>query len=98
MAAVKYLTFRDLRNTPGALWKKLRGDTTVALTANGVPRALVIGIEDGDVEAALRIVTRAKAQLALSRLRERAAAAELDRLGAAAIEEEVREVRQRRPR
>jgi hypothetical protein len=98
MAAVKYLTFRDLRNTPGALWKKLRGDTTVALTANGVPRALVIGIEDGDVEAALRIVTRAKAQLALSRLRERAAAAELDRLGAAAIEAEVREVRQRRPR
>jgi len=98
MAAVKYLTFRDLRNTPGALWKKLRGDTTVALTANGVPRALVIGIEDGDVEAAVRIVTRAKAQLALSRLRERAAAAGLDRPTPDAIEAEVRAVRQRRPR
>jgi hypothetical protein len=97
MAAVKYLTFRDLRNTPGALWKKLRGDTTVALTANGVPRALVIGIEDGDVEAALRIVTRAKAQLALSRLRQRAAAG-LDRPTLEAIEAEVRAVRQRRPR
>jgi len=98
MAAVKYLTFRDLRNTPSALWKKLRGNATVALTANGVPRALVIGIEDGDVEAAVRIVTRAKAQLALSHLRERAAATGLDRLTPEAIEAEVREVRQRRPR
>ena len=98
MAAVKYLTFRDLRNTPGALWKKLRGDTTVALTANGVPRALVIGIEDGDVEAAVRIVTRAKAQLALSRLRQRAATAGLDRPTPDAIEAEVRAVRHRRPR
>jgi hypothetical protein len=98
MAAVKYLAFRDLRNTPGALWKKLRGDSTVALTANGVPRALVIGIENGDVEAAVRVVTRAKAQLALSRLRQRAAAAGLDRLAPETIEAEVRAVRQRRPR
>lgn len=95
---LKYLSFRDLRNTPGSLWRALKSAATVTLTANGVPKALVIGIEGDDLEAALAAVNRARAQLLLSKLRARAQETLADRLGAEAIEAEVRAVRRSRRR
>ena len=93
---MKTISVRSLRNTPGALWKSLKAAGTVALTANGVPKALVIGIEGEDLEAALATVSRARAQLALTRLRAGAQAAGTDGLSGAAIEAEVRAVRRGR--
>jgi len=93
---MKTVSVRSLRNAPGALWRSLKDAGTVALTANGVPKALVIGIEGDDLEGALAAVNRARAQLALSRLRAAAQAAGTDRLSAEAIEAEVRAVRRAR--
>jgi len=93
---VKTVSVRSLRNTPGALWRSLKSGGTVALTANGMPKALVIGIEGDDLEAALAAVNRARAQLALTRLRAAAQAAGADRLPAGEIEAEVRAVRRGR--
>jgi len=93
---MKTVSVRSLRNTPGALWKSLKASGTVALTANGVPKALVIGIEGEDLEAALAAVSRARAQLALTRLRVAAQAAGTDRLPAEAVAVEVRAVRRAR--
>lgn len=93
---MKTVSVRSLRNTPGALWRSLKAAGTVALTANGVPKALVIGIEGEDLEAALAAVSRARAQLALTRLRAAAQAARTDRLSAEAIAVEVRAVRRAR--
>ena len=93
---MKTVNVRTLRNTPGALWKSLKAAGTVALTANGVPKALVIGIEGEDLEGALAVVNRARAQLALSRLRAAAQGAESDRLSAEEIAAEVRTVRRAR--
>lgn len=64
---------RELRNTPGRLWSALAARETVALVGDGAPRALLLEIPDGDLEGTLEVVRRARAQLALSRLRARAA-------------------------
>jgi len=93
---MKTVSVRSLRNTPGALWRSLKAAGTVALTANGVPKALVIGIEGEDLESALAAVSRARAQLALTRLRAAAQAAGTDRLSAEEIAVEVRAVRRAR--
>lgn len=68
---------RELRNTPGRLWSALAARETVALVGDGAPRALLLEIPDGDLEGTLEVVRRARAQLALSRLRARAAVAPL---------------------
>lgn len=93
---IKFFSSRDLRNTPGALWRALRHNATVALTANGVPKALVIGVEEGDLERALDVARRVRAQLAASRMREEARQRGLDRLSAADIDAEIRAERSAR--
>ncbi len=93
---IKFFSSRDLRNTPGALWRALRRNTTVALTANGVPKALVIGVEEGDLERALDVARRVRAQLAVSRMREEARARGLDRLPPEDSDAEIQAVRSAR--
>ena len=95
---LKFFSTRDLRNTPGALWKALQKNGTVALTANGVPRALLIGVDEGDLEKALEVARRVRAQLAISRMREDAARRGLDRLTLDDIDAEVRGARSARRR
>ena len=90
---LKFFSARDIRNTPGALWRALRRNVTVALTSNGVPRALVISIDEGDLERALDVARRVRAQLAASRMREDARRQGLDALSAAEIDAEIRAVR-----
>lgn len=90
---IKFFSSRDLRNTPGALWRALRRNMTVALTANGVPKALVIGVEEGDLERALDVARRVRAQLAVSRMREEARQRRLDRLPPEEIDAEIQAVR-----
>lgn len=93
---IKFFSSRDLRNTPGALWRALRRNATVALTANGVPKALVIAVEDGDLERALDLARRVRALLAVSRMREEASAHGLDQLSPDEIEAEIKAARSAR--
>lgn len=71
---MKFITMRELRNTPGRLWEALASRDTVALVGDGAPRALLLEIPDGDLEGTLEVLRRTRAQLALSRLRQRAGA------------------------
>lgn len=98
MTTLKYVTLRELRNTPGALWRKLRGGGTVAITSEGRPKALVIGIESEDLPEAVRALERVRAQQAVSRLRAAAAESGLAALDAAAVSAEVTAVRRERRR
>lgn len=70
----------------------------MAIVADGVPRALVIGVDEDGLEETLRVVARARAQLALSRLRQRAADRRVDRLPAEVIDKEIAAVRRARAR
>jgi alpha-D-ribose 1-methylphosphonate 5-triphosphate synthase subunit PhnG len=66
---VKFVNYRDLRNTPSAVWAALERNEALAILANGQPRALMLAIENGDIESVLELVRRVRAQLALARLR-----------------------------
>lgn len=94
---MKFISTRELRNRPGAV-RELAQKEDLVLTSDGKPIAILMGIEDDDVEQAAQILRQARAQRALSRMRSSAS-----RLGAASlsprdVEREIRAVRRQRKR
>ena len=94
---MKLMSIRDLRNRPGEMQKALAGET-VALTSNGRPFALVVGVGEDDLLTLEAAVRQAKAQLAVSRMRAKAASSGLDRLSTAEVAAEITAARQERAR
>ncbi len=92
---MKFLSTRELRNRPGYVRDLARTDDLV-LTASGKPIAMLVGIEEDELEEAMRAIRQARAQLALSRLRRQAARRGTDRMPERAIRAEIRAVRSRR--
>jgi hypothetical protein len=95
---VKFMNYRELRNTPSAVWEALEADEAVALVANGEPRAIMLGIAPDDLETMLEVVRRIRAQMALSRIRASATDRKVDQLTAEDIAAEIVEVRAQRKR
>jgi hypothetical protein len=93
---IRMVSMRDLRNTPGKFWKTLKGDKAVALAVNGVPRAVVVDIADGDLEEVVSLVTRVRAQQATEMARRLSAARGTDRMTMDEINSEIATVRQER--
>jgi len=93
---MEFITVRDLRSRPGQIRDKLRQQRDLILTANGRPIALLSHVEEGGVEEALASLRRARAQVALSRLRADAAAQGLDRMSAEEIGKEIAAARRER--
>ena len=92
---MKFLSTRELRNRPGYVRDLAQKDDLV-LTTNGKPVAILLGIEEDELEETARAIRQAKAQLALSRMRRQAARRGADRMPARAIDAEIRAVRSRR--
>lgn len=92
---MKFISVRDLRNRPGEVWKRLREDDLV-LTSNGRPQGILVGVEGDDLEVALTALRRARAQVAASRMRRRAAEAGLAGLSDEEIEQEIQAARRAR--
>jgi hypothetical protein len=95
---VKFMNYRELRNAPSAVWEALRANEAVAIIANGEPRALMLGIENDDLDNVLQVVRRIRAQMALSRLRASAAQRGVDQITVEDIDAEILETRARRKR
>jgi len=93
---MKFLSVRDFRNRPGKVWKALKDDDFV-VTANGKPVGLLIGVPDAELETSLLALRRARAAMAVSRLREAARAAGTDRWTPRQVDAEIARVRRRRP-
>ncbi len=93
---MEFVTIRDLRLKPGAVWDKLRQQGEIILTSNGRPVAVITGVGENDVEETLAALRRARAQAAVSRLRRAAAASGVNKLSAADIEAEIAQVRRER--
>lgn len=91
-APVKFVSTRVLRNRPGEVQALLRDDDVV-LTANGKPVAILVGVDEDQLDQTAEAVRQAKARLALSRMRRHATARGLTRLRPGAIRTEIRAVR-----
>jgi len=90
------ITVRDLRNSPGKIWRRLSRERELIVTSKGRPIALLTPINGDDVEGTLAALRRARAQVAVSRMREAAAVAGADRMTLDEINEEIRQTRQER--
>jgi len=90
------ITVRDLRNCPGKVWRRLSQEQELIVTSKGRPIALLTPINEGDVDGTLAALRRARAQVAVSRMREAAAVAGADRMTLDEINKEIRQVRQER--
>jgi hypothetical protein len=92
---MKFISGRDLRNRPGLI-QDLVNKEDLVLTANGKPIAIMLRLEEDDFEETLRAIRQARAFLAVSRLRRRAAELGLDKLTDEEIQKEIRAVRAQR--
>ena len=88
------VTYRELRNTPGRVFERLASEETLTLVAEGVPKALVIPINDGDVETALEAYRRGRALLAMNRIQAKARMSGTNALSLAEINQMIRQVRE----
>lgn len=89
---MKYLSTRDLRNTPGLVRDQVREDDVV-LTSNGKPVAILVGVDESTVDETLSAIRQARAMRALSKIRRDAAARGLDKLSMEEIDAEIRAAR-----
>jgi hypothetical protein len=85
---MKFMSTRDLRNSPGML-RDLVKDDDLVLTANGKPLALIVGIAEGDLDRTVATLKRARAQLAVSTMRRAAGDVGSDSLTSAEIDSEI---------
>jgi len=91
-----FVPYRMLRNTPAELRRRLKEKGHLVVTSDGEPFAVMVSVEPEEVEQALELLLRLRAQQAVRRMRRLARERGVDRLSEAEIEEEIRAVRQER--
>ena len=91
-----FVSIRDMRTRPGEVWQQLQDEGDLVVTSSGRPFALMIAAEGEDVEALLLALRRARAQLAVSKMRRQAGEAGLDRMAIDNIDAEIRQARSER--
>jgi prevent-host-death family protein len=95
---MKFISIRELRNQTAMIQQSV-AEEPLTLTSNGKPFALLVRLEESEDPTELeRLIRRARAQWAISRMRKRARGAGLDAMSADEIEAEIRAARAERAR
>jgi antitoxin (DNA-binding transcriptional repressor) of toxin-antitoxin stability system len=93
---MKFISVRELRGQ-GSTLQRTVAEESITLTSNGKPFALMLGIREGDDPAELeRIIRKARAEWALSRIRGRAQRTGVSNLSMEEIDEEIAAARRAR--
>lgn len=95
---MQFVTVRELRLKPAGVWQRLKSEHELVLTSKGRPIGILSDARGADVEAALRALRRAKAELAVTQMREQASRRGLNQLSQTEIDQEIRAVRRLRRR
>jgi antitoxin (DNA-binding transcriptional repressor) of toxin-antitoxin stability system len=93
---MKFVTIRELRSKTATVRRDLDQEREIVLTANGRPFAVLARVEPESVEEELQAIRRARAKVAVDRIRAGAKAKGLDRLTAGEIDTIITEVRKQR--
>ncbi|MDD3135206.1 MAG: hypothetical protein WC015_09125 [Methanoregula sp.] len=91
---MKFISSREIRSNPARLWEVTGNDESV-ITVNGKPRAIVVAVGE-DLEVTLASLRRARAFLALEKIRISARENQLETLTDQEIEHEICQSRTRR--
>jgi prevent-host-death family protein len=66
---VNFYTVRDLRTHPREVWEKLSETGEAIITNNGKPSAVMIGIDEENLEEVLKSIRQSMAMRAVNKLR-----------------------------
>ncbi|HRR82695.1 MAG TPA: prevent-host-death protein [Planctomycetota bacterium] len=91
---MKFMSIRDFRSRP--IRKDIASEREIVLTANGQPVALVSAVAGDELEDELMALRRARARIALDRIRARAKDLGLDKLTMEEIDAEIAASRRER--
>jgi prevent-host-death family protein len=93
---VKFVSSREIRVNPRPVFEAAEEGDEVVITSRGKPVALLLGISGEDLDETVRLVRRARAQAAVSRMRKAAAREGADSMSREEIEEEISATRSER--
>jgi len=95
---VKFVSSRDLRINPGAVWGRLREEKDLVITSNGKPVGVLTFADEDSLEDVLTTLRQGRALSATARIRQGAAGQGLDRLSDSDIEAIIQRTRTLRRR
>ena len=95
-AAEKFVSSREIRVNPRPAFEAAEEGEEVVITSRGKPVALLLGISAEDLDETERLVRRARAQAAVSRMRKAAAREGSESMSREEIEEEISAARSER--
>lgn len=90
---MKFITVRDIRTSPGQIWKELPDEQEMIITNNGRPIALLTPLTDENLEDTLAAVRQARATQAVARMQQAARTTGARGLTDGEIEDEIRRTR-----
>jgi prevent-host-death family protein len=90
---MKFVSSREIRVNPKPIFDAAEGGDEVVLTSRGKPVALLLGVSGEDLEETVRLVRRARAQAAVSRMRKTATQKNLGNMSQEEIGNEVKAAR-----
>jgi CRISPR/Cas system CSM-associated protein Csm2 small subunit len=93
---MEFVPYRLLRNQPKELRRKLEEKGELIVTVDGEPMAIMLPVPKGSLEELVLLVSKMRAHLAVTAMREDARRKGLDRLTPDEIDEVVDEVRRER--
>lgn len=90
---MKFLSSRELRINPGAVWKRLRKEQDLVITSSGKPVGILTFADEDSLEETLTILRQGRAQAAAAHLRHAAVERGLDAMSDETIQEVVKKTR-----
>ena len=91
---MKFVSSRELRISPGAVWKKLEQEKDLVITSNGRPIGVLTAANEESLEDVLASLRAGRAQRAALNLRRTAVARGLNKWSQKDIENVIRKARQ----
>ncbi len=95
---MKFITVRDIRTSPAAIWKQLPEEQEMVITNNGKPIALLTPLSDETLEETVSAVRRARAVNAVRQMRRIADERGLSSMTEEEIQSEIDAARHERAR
>ncbi|RJP51186.1 MAG: hypothetical protein C4557_08455 [Anaerolineaceae bacterium] len=96
--AMQFVPYRDLRNEPSALRKKLASEGELVVTVDNKPFAVMINLDDENVQDILLKVSRLRAQMAARSIRSQARRDGLDKMTLKDVNALIKKTRTKRKR
>ena len=86
---MKFVSSREIRVNPRPVFQAAEEGDEVVITSRGKPVALLVAVNGDDLEETVRLVRRARAQAAVSRMRKAAAREGSQSMSREEIEDEI---------